>query len=83
MKTYAHLHLPEYLAGLKNSKAVVAERIRKHTSGRLYIISSKNVAFVNNFKKHGTARHAINYMAPYKFNLYATLLRQSTYYYST
>ena len=83
MKTYAELHLPEYLACLKISGAAVTERIQKHTSCLVYIIYSKNVDFVNNFKKHRTARHAINYMAPYTFNLYAMLLRQSTYYNST
>jgi len=31
METYAHLHLPEYIVGLKNSEAVVAERMKKRT----------------------------------------------------
>ena len=31
MKTYAELHLPEYLACLKISGAAVTERIQKHT----------------------------------------------------
>jgi hypothetical protein len=35
-----------------------------------FLFEKKKVAFVDNYKKHGSATDAINSMAPYKLHLY-------------